>query len=740
MAPSDGEGLDAGLDAVPEPSSPPRREPSELRLRRARATSPLAEPGRDVLAPGLAAPPPRPPAPATPEAEQHHPEPPSSPPRPISRRRRRRRAGRRAACRSRRESSSCSEKATRTTRTTSPAEFNDFLNTPHDPKPPPRPRPRGATPSSTNSSTRPTARRCRRPRPRGPAPPQSPPRPPAPALPRGPARPSGRGRRRWRRLARAQGRAQDAQSELSARPRDRARSDERGGRGVEGRPHRRRPAHVVFERERARAGRQRGALSARSLLALCPPRPPYPSHPMRPALAQGMLTNSKLARAYGGFAPIARLPASAAQAARDVARLGPSRRTSPPAIAIRPDLSASTVVECSRARRAAGSSSIPQRGLSRARRRGGDDFSLGEARVSPSGRGGGDRRARLRLARLLAGWAVVRGAAPPAAAARSRFGPRRPAARAAAAAASGQEGLPDALNTITLSGPTSPTRRGSTARNQGGGARPRCRPDSSTFGRRRGQLVARRPPAGAWRRARAGRRRRGGRPANRAARRDAGRGLEATASSRRHHRVPRRQVRCPPPHPSRILTSRALAIELTTRAFALRARSAEPPLQLETYVNGELMSSGFVSAGGRKAADNAKDANDNLGVELGVRSGGIGSGGQPCKASAPATAKSRPWRPRRRGTPRCAFHPWCSARCARRTSPSRRRSCRTARPERRRDRGLRDLDLHFVMQLISVCRESTRAGVHLQVSAPVARFRDAERAIEPHSRICVATG
>ena len=43
---------------------------------------------------------------------------------------------------------------------------------------------------------------------------------------------------------------------------------------------------------------------------------------MRPALAQGMLTNSKLARAYGGFAPIARLPASAAQAARVMSAAG----------------------------------------------------------------------------------------------------------------------------------------------------------------------------------------------------------------------------------------------------------------------------------------------------------------------------------------------------------------------------------------------------------------------------------
>ena len=51
-------------------------------------------------------------------------------------------------------------------------------------------------------------------------------------------------------------------------------------------------------------------------------------------------------------------------------------------------------------------------------------------------------------------------------------------------------------------------------------------------------------------------------------------------------------------------------------------------MQLETYVNGELMSSGFVSAGGRKAADDAEDANNGLGAELGVRSGGIGSGGQ----------------------------------------------------------------------------------------------------------------
>ena len=72
---------------------------------------------------------------------------------------------------------------------------------------------------------------------------------------------------------------------------------------------------------------------------------------MRPALAQGMLTNSKLARAYGGFAPIARLPASAAQAARVMSAAGmglvepPLHVAALAEIAIRPDLSASTVVE-----------------------------------------------------------------------------------------------------------------------------------------------------------------------------------------------------------------------------------------------------------------------------------------------------------------------------------------------------------------------------------------------------------
>ena len=166
-------------------------------------------------------------------------------------------------------------------------------------------------------------------------------------------------------------------------------------------------------------------------------------------------------------------------------------------------------------------------------------------------------------------------------------------------------------------------------------------------------------------------------------------------------------------------------------------------MQLETYVNGELMSSGFVSAGGRKAADDAKDANNGLGAELGVRSGGIGSGGQLLQGlgagnrEVKVVATEKAWyTPMRRFIPK-VFGALRTADITLSTPlvPD------GALPKGDViDAGLRDLDLHFVMQLISVCRESTRDACISQVSAPVARFRDAERAIEPHSRIRVATG
>ncbi len=141
MAPSDGEGLDAGLDAVPEPLEPIGDESrDELRPAESTGDEPTrAEPGRDVLAPGLvASPPSAAPAPATPEAEQHHPEPSEQPAppdlSPLTTPSSRPPSG---VPLTSRELFPLGEGDEDDEDDVALAEFNDFLNTPHDPKPPP---------------------------------------------------------------------------------------------------------------------------------------------------------------------------------------------------------------------------------------------------------------------------------------------------------------------------------------------------------------------------------------------------------------------------------------------------------------------------------------------------------------------------------------------------------------------------------------------------------------------------